>query len=143
MKKTTLEDGTKIYCITRLEAQMLDMHVSAYLKNDIVINSKDTIIDVGANIGIFGHRILQQYKPEIIAFEPIDIIYKVLERNAKLSKNDKVDRVVLCSGKIFYDLIKTREEKGLSNIRLIRIEQLYPFPEDAVINPLFNSLLQE
>jgi len=89
MKKITLEDGSKIYCISKLEAQMLDTHVSAYLKNDIVINSKDTIIDVGANIGIFGHRILQQYKPEIIAFEPIDIIYKVLERNAKLSKNDK------------------------------------------------------
>ena len=89
MKKTTLKDGTKIYCITSLEAQMLDVHVSEYFKNGIVINSKDTIIDVGANIGIFGRRILQQYKAEILAFEPIDIIFKVLEKNVKLSKNDK------------------------------------------------------
>ena len=68
--------------------------------------------------------------------------HRVLPDPKKLSKNDKVDRVVLCSGKIFYDLIKTREEKGLSNIRLIRIEQLYPFPEDAVIRELksFNNV---
>ena len=89
MKETTLKDGTTIYCITKLEAQMLDTHVSEYLKNDIEIKNKDTIIDVGANIGIFGHRISQQYKPEIIAFEPIDIIFKVLEKNMKLSENDK------------------------------------------------------
>ncbi len=68
--------------------------------------------------------------------------HRVLPDPKKLSNNDKVDRVVLCSGKIFYDLIKTREEKGLSNIRLIRIEQLYPFPEDAVIRELksFNNV---
>jgi len=89
MKKTTLKDGTKIYCINSLEAQMLDMHVSEYLKNDITINSQDTIVDIGANIGVFGHRILQKCTPEILAFEPVDAIFEVLKRNADLSKNNK------------------------------------------------------
>ena len=62
--------------------------------------------------------------------------HRVLPDPKNLLKTNKVDRVILCSGKIFYDLIKVREEKGLSNIRLIRIEQLYPFPEDAVIREL-------
>ena len=64
--------------------------------------------------------------------------HRVLPDPKILLKNDKLVRVVLCSGKIFYDLIKIREEKELTNIRLIRIEQLYPFPEDAVIRELKN-----
>ena len=57
------------------------------------------------------------------------------------SKSQKIDRVVLCSGKVFYDLIKEREKKNIKNIKLIRIEQLYPFPTDAVLRELkvFNN----
>jgi 2-oxoglutarate dehydrogenase E1 component len=43
----------------------------------------------------------------------------------------KVDRLVLCSGKVYYDLIEAREEAGLENVALVRIEQLYPFPQKA------------
>jgi 2-oxoglutarate dehydrogenase E1 component len=45
-----------------------------------------------------------------------------------LVDNEKVTRIVFCSGKVYYDLLEAREVHGLSNVALIRIEQLYPFP---------------
>ena len=50
---------------------------------------------------------------------------------------EAVTRVVLCSGKVFYDLFEARAEQGLEDrVRLVRIEQLYPFPADAVAHEL-------
>ncbi len=46
-------------------------------------------------------------------------------------KADKVKRLVACSGKVYYDLVKKREEKGLDDVAIIRVEQLYPFPHKA------------
>ena len=46
-------------------------------------------------------------------------------------KADKVKRVVACSGKVYYDLVKKREERGLDDVAILRVEQLYPFPHKA------------
>ena len=46
-------------------------------------------------------------------------------------KADKVKRVIACSGKVYYDLAKKREEKGADDVAIIRVEQLYPFPHKA------------
>ena len=43
----------------------------------------------------------------------------------------KVKRVVACSGKVYYDLVKKREEKGADDVAILRVEQLYPFPHKA------------
>ncbi len=43
----------------------------------------------------------------------------------------KVKRVVACSGKVYYDLAKKREERGADDVAIIRVEQLYPFPHKA------------
>ncbi|MEE8056971.1 MAG: 2-oxoglutarate dehydrogenase E1 component [Pseudomonadales bacterium] len=43
-----------------------------------------------------------------------------------------VSRMVLCSGKVYYDLRATRREKAMDNVAIIRLEQLYPFPEQEL-----------
>ena len=42
----------------------------------------------------------------------------------------QVKRVVFCSGKVYFDLAAEREKRGITNVALVRIEQLYPFPHD-------------
>jgi 2-oxoglutarate dehydrogenase E1 component len=61
--------------------------------------------------------------------------YNVLDETDNLDKS-AVDRVVLCSGKVFYDLRAARRERGIENIALIRLEQLYPFPEAEMLQVL-------
>jgi 2-oxoglutarate dehydrogenase E1 component len=51
----------------------------------------------------------------------------------KLVADDKIRRVVICSGKVYYDLYDEREKRGLDDIYLLRIEQLYPFPTKALM----------
>jgi 2-oxoglutarate dehydrogenase E1 component len=46
----------------------------------------------------------------------------------KLKPDDEIRRVVLCSGKVYYDLLDARDEAGLEDVYLMRLEQFYPFP---------------
>ncbi len=54
----------------------------------------------------------------------------------KLVKDSKIRRVVLCSGKVYYDLYEEREKRGVNDVYLLRVEQLYPFPAKALITEL-------
>lgn len=54
----------------------------------------------------------------------------------KLVRDSKIRRVVLCSGKVYYDLYEEREKRGIDDVYLLRVEQLYPFPAKALINEL-------
>jgi 2-oxoglutarate dehydrogenase E1 component len=54
----------------------------------------------------------------------------------KLASDDKIRRIVLCSGKVYYDLYEEREKRGIDDIYLLRIEQLYPFPTKALMAEL-------
>ena len=48
-----------------------------------------------------------------------------------VKRADKVKRIIACSGKVYYDLVKKRQEKGIDDAVILRVEQLYPFPHKA------------
>src|SRR5271167_2309440 len=58
------------------------------------------------------------------------------DEKIKLVPDADIRRVVLCSGKVFYDLYEERERRGIDDIYLLRIEQLYPFPTKALMTEL-------
>jgi len=69
----------------------------------------------------FFHRVLwddAEYRPD--AFQ------------VKLVDDKKIKRVVICSGKIYFDLLEAREELGRNDIYLLRVEQFYPYPDTAL-----------
>ena len=54
----------------------------------------------------------------------------------KLVADNKMRRVILCSGKVYFDLYDEREKRGIDDIYILRVEQLYPFPTKALIQEL-------
>ena len=53
-----------------------------------------------------------------------------------LAKADKIKRVILCTGKVYYDLLAERRERKIDDVVIIRIEQLYPFAHDELVEEL-------
>ena len=54
----------------------------------------------------------------------------------KLVRDDKIKRVVLCSGKVYYDLLEERDNRGLDDVYILRVEQFYPFPAISMVKEL-------
>jgi 2-oxoglutarate dehydrogenase E1 component len=54
----------------------------------------------------------------------------------QLVPDSEIKRVVLCSGKVYFDLMEEREKRGENRIQILRIEQLYPFPENVLAQEL-------
>ena len=89
MKKIKLTDGTPLYCLRSTEAIVLDDHIKGYFNHGISLKEGDVIVDIGANIGVFGVRASQTYNNiEIHSFEPVPQIYDVLLKNTELSNNN-------------------------------------------------------
>jgi 2-oxoglutarate dehydrogenase E1 component len=55
----------------------------------------------------------------------------IRDPNSKI-KDKEIERVVICSGKVFYDLLDERDKRKLYNIKLLRLEQIYPFPTNTL-----------
>ena len=53
-----------------------------------------------------------------------------------LAKDGKIRRVVICSGKVYYDLLEERDARGITDIYLLRLEQFYPFPAHSLMKEL-------
>jgi len=58
------------------------------------------------------------------------------DEKIKLVADDKIRRVVMCSGKVYYDLYEEREKRGVNDVYLLRVEQLYPVPLKALVHEL-------
>ena len=56
--------------------------------------------------------------------------------DTKLVADEKIKRVVMCSGKVYYDLLEERDARGLDDVYLMRIEQFYPFPALSLVKEL-------
>ncbi len=56
--------------------------------------------------------------------------------DTKLATDAKIKRVVMCSGKVYYDLLEERDERGLKDVYLMRLEQFYPFPAMSMVKEL-------
>ncbi len=64
-----------------------------------------------------------------------DRFHRVLD-DPSITKPEKIKRVLLCTGKVYYDLVMHRKETNRDDVAVIRIEQLYPFPESRIAEVL-------
>jgi 2-oxoglutarate dehydrogenase E1 component len=77
--------------------------------------------------------------------EPSNSFHRVLRDQAEvvpgattvtLVKDAEIKRVILCSGKVYFDLMEEREKRGENRIQILRLEQLYPFPDTVLAEEL-------
>ncbi|RMD50199.1 MAG: 2-oxoglutarate dehydrogenase E1 component [Alphaproteobacteria bacterium] len=57
-------------------------------------------------------------------------------REVKLRPDAEIRRVVLCSGKVYYDLVEERDRRGIDDVYILRVEQFYPFPAMSLMSEL-------
>jgi len=83
MREVTLTDGRRLYCLHGPEALALDGHISEYFTHGITVAPGATVIDAGANIGLFSLRVLERLggDADVHAFEPVPPTFEVLQRN--------------------------------------------------------------
>ena len=67
---------------------------------------------------------------------PDTSFHRVMKDREEKLKDNEIERVIICSGKVFYDLFQEREKNKLDNIRIVRLEQIYPFPSNTLKDEL-------
>jgi len=78
----------------------------------------------------------KQCVSDLDMFGPGTTFHRVLHDNDTLCEDSEVKRVVLCSGKVYYDLYEERAQQGIRDVFFLRLEQLYPFPCKALAEEL-------
>ena len=69
-------------------------------------------------------------------FGPGTSFRRVLPETEKLIADEQIRRVVLCTGKVYYDLFEERKRRNINDVAIIRIEQLYPWPKETLLKQL-------
>ena len=95
---------------------LIVMSPKSLLRHPLCVSSLDEMAT-----GTYFHRVLwddAQYKPDTTEI--------------KIAADEKIKRVIICSGKVYYDLFAAREKAGRDDVYLLRLEQFYPYPSDAM-----------
>jgi 2-oxoglutarate dehydrogenase E1 component len=85
---------------------------------------------------VMSPKSLLRHKLAVSALSEIDAgtsFVTVIDEIDSDVKADNVQKVIFCSGKVYYDLLETRRQNKINNIAIIRLEQLYPFDKDMVV----------
>jgi 2-oxoglutarate dehydrogenase E1 component len=92
---------------------------------------------VASTKSLFRHKLC---KSDLEDFGPGTNFMRVFgERDAEIARQpDKVDRLIFCSGKLYYELAQARETMGLKNVAIVTVEQIAPFPFDRVLEQIKN-----
>ena len=78
---------------------------------------------------------LLRHKSCISNFSEMDsgsYFQRVIGEKNDLIPNSKIRRVILCTGKVYYDLLQVRNEKSIEDVAIVRLEQLYPWPKETL-----------
>ncbi len=112
-------------CVPTLPAQMFHMMRRQMLRpfrKPLVIMSPKSLLRHKDSVSTIEDLAQGGFQSVIGEIDPIDA--------------DNVKRVVVCSGKIFFDLLQERRKRKLDDVALVRIEQLYPFPDKELVQEL-------
>lgn len=108
-------------CVPSTPAQvyhMLRRQALRGMRRPLVVMSPKSLLRHPLAISSLEELAQGSFQPAIGEIDPID--------------PQQVKRVVMCSGKVYYDLLEQRRKNGQENVAIVRIEQLYPFPHQAV-----------
>ena len=86
---------------------------------------------------VFSPKSLLRHKLAVSTLEELsDGVFHTVLNDKEVADPKQVSRIVICSGKVYYDLLERCRAEELDHVALIRIEQLYPFPEDDLFEAL-------
>lgn len=69
-------------------------------------------------------------------FAPGSAFRYVIPETDAIAPEEKVKRVVLCTGKVYYDLLQERRDRGIDDVAIVRVEQMFPFPRNSLAKAL-------
>ena len=100
----------------RFRKPLINMSPKSLLRHKLCVSTFEEMAT-----GSEFHRVLwddAEYRPEV--------------SEITLKKDKDIRRVIVCSGKVYYDLFEERERLGVNDVYLLRLEQFYPYPDDAM-----------
>ena len=93
-------------------------------------------------------QMLRHYRKPLIVMSPKSLLrhrlatstreelaeggFQVVIDDVESPEPKDVSRLVMCTGKVYYDLLEKKRELGMEHVALVRVEQLYPFPREAI-----------